>query len=63
VLGALPPGVNELYCHPAVIDDEARRWRPAEYESQQELVALTSPRVREAIERRGIERISYRDLA
>jgi hopanoid biosynthesis associated protein HpnK len=63
VLAALPPGVNELYCHPAVLDDEARRWRPAEYESEQELAALTSPRVREAIERAGIERISYRDLA
>jgi hypothetical protein len=28
VLAALPPGINELYCHPAMIDDEARRWRP-----------------------------------
>jgi hopanoid biosynthesis associated protein HpnK len=63
VLAALPPGVNELYCHPAVIDDEARRWRPAEYESEAELAALTSVRVREMIERRGIERITYRDLA
>lgn len=63
VLAALPPGVNELYCHPAIIDDEARRWRPADYESEQELAALTSPRVRAAIERAGIELISYRELA
>jgi len=63
VLGALPPGVSELYCHPAVIDDEARRWRPSDYASEQELAALTSPRVREAIDREGIELISYRELA
>ena len=63
VLADLPPGVNEIYCHPALIDDEARRWRPADYESEQELAALASPRVREALERAAIERISYRDLA
>ena len=62
VLAALPPGINELYCHPAIIDDEARRWRPADYESEQEFAALTSPRVRAAIERTGIELISYREL-
>ena len=63
VLATLPAGVNELYCHPAVVDDEARRWRPADYESGQELAALTSGRVRAAIEREGIELISYRDLS
>ena len=63
VLGALPPGVSEVYCHPALLDDEARRWRPASYASEQELAALTSPRVRTAIEEAGIERITYRDLA
>ncbi|MGH7789745.1 MAG: hopanoid biosynthesis-associated protein HpnK [Candidatus Binatia bacterium] len=62
VLAALPPGVNELYCHPALLDDEARRWRPADYESEQELAGLCSPRVREAMARAGIERIGYRDL-
>jgi hopanoid biosynthesis associated protein HpnK len=63
LLGALPPGVSELYCHPALIDDEARRWRPSDYASEQELAALTSPRVRAAVASEGIELISYRDLA
>ena len=62
VLAELPPGVSEIYCHPAVDDDEARRWRPADYDSEQELAALTSARVREAIERAGIELITYRDV-
>jgi hopanoid biosynthesis associated protein HpnK len=63
VLAGLPAGVNEIYCHPAVLDDEARRWRPADYASEQELSALTSPRVRSAIKQAGIELITYRQLA
>ena len=63
VLDALPPGVTEIYCHAAVVDAEARRWRPADYESAAELAALTSARVRAALAGRGVERISYRDLA
>jgi hopanoid biosynthesis associated protein HpnK len=63
VLRRLPAGVSELYCHAAVVDDEARRWRPADYESEGELAALLSPRVRAAIEEAGIVRTSYRELA
>ncbi len=57
----LGPGTTELYCHPAVADQEVRRWTPG-YEREQELAALTSPRVRAAIEAAGIELIRYRDL-
>lgn len=63
ILAELPAGVSEIYCHPALPDDEARRWRPADYTSEQELAALTSARVREALETGGVVRISYRDLA
>lgn len=57
----LPPGVSEIYCHPGVTDDEIRRWTPS-YDRDAELAALTSRRVRAAIERHGIELIRYRDL-
>jgi hopanoid biosynthesis associated protein HpnK len=63
VLRGLPPGVSELYCHAAVSDEESRRWRPADYESERELEALLSPRVREAIEREEIRLTTYRELA
>jgi chitin disaccharide deacetylase len=63
ILDALPAGVTEVYCHAAQVDAEARRWRPADYESEGELAALTSARVRTALGAAGIERISYRDLA
>ncbi len=63
VIAALPPGVTEVYCHAAVADAEAHRWRPADYESGAELAALTSTRVRAALAVGNVERISYRDLA
>jgi hopanoid biosynthesis associated protein HpnK len=63
VVAALPPGVTEIYCHASHVDAEARRWRPADYESEAELAALTSARVRAALEARGVRRMSYRDLA
>lgn len=62
LIDTLPPGTSEVYCHPAIVDDEARRWRPAEYRSEAELDALCSPRVRAAIAAAGIELIRYRDL-
>jgi hopanoid biosynthesis associated protein HpnK len=62
VLERLPPGVTEIYCHAAHPDEHTRRWRPADYESEDELAALTSARVRETIQRSGIELIGYRTL-
>jgi hopanoid biosynthesis associated protein HpnK len=62
VLQRLPPGVTEIYCHAAMLDAEARRWRPAGYESEAELAALTSPNVRAAIAAAGIIPISYEEL-
>jgi len=63
VLAALPPGVTEIYCHASLVDAEARRWRPADYECEAELAALTSARVRAALDAQGVTRMSYRDLA
>jgi hopanoid biosynthesis associated protein HpnK len=63
ILRDLPAGLSELYCHAALSDEEARRWRPADYESERELEALASPRVREAVEKQGIRLTTYRDLA
>jgi chitin disaccharide deacetylase len=50
LLGRLPPGDSELYSHPSL--DEFRR----------EFEALISPRVREIVARRRIQRIRYLDL-
>lgn len=63
LIATLPPGTSEIYCHPAaVVDDEARRWRPADYRSEAELEGLCSPRVRAALEAADVAVIGYRDL-
>jgi hopanoid biosynthesis associated protein HpnK len=50
LLPALPPGDSELYSHPSL--DKFKH----------EFDALVSPRLRELMEKLGIERIRYRDL-
>jgi hopanoid biosynthesis associated protein HpnK len=62
LLPNLGAGVTEVYCHPAQLDAEARRWRPPDYESEAEVSALTSPRVAELVRRLGITLTSYSDL-
>ncbi len=63
VLEHLPPGTTELYGHPATTDAEARRWRPADYESEAEVSALSSPRVRAALVATGVQLTNYGELA
>ena len=62
VLGLVPeigPGTSEIYFHPRVADD-----LPGEgHGSAAELATLTSARVRDAIERAGIERTSFGRLS
>jgi hopanoid biosynthesis associated protein HpnK len=59
LLAALPPGVNEVYCHPA--EGVAPAMAPYQhgYDHAGELTALTSARVREAVGTAGIELVTY----
>lgn len=62
VIGRLPDGVTEIYFHPATRRcPEIDRAMP-EYRHEQELAALTSPLVKEALQAANIERISFGDL-
>ncbi len=63
VLQHLPPGTTELYGHPATTDAEIQRWRPTDYESEAEVSALTSPRVRAALAAMDVQLTSYGELA
>lgn len=56
----LPVGVSEVYLHPAVANRITKSM--ASYDHVGEFEALTSPRVRAALEKAGISRISYSDL-
>jgi predicted glycoside hydrolase/deacetylase ChbG (UPF0249 family) len=59
ILASLPGGWSELGCHPGLgMGDESSYGR----EREDEVRALCDPRVREAIEREGIELRSFADL-
>ena len=59
----LPPGATELGLHPATETWGGEHCPPAHWRQADELAALTSPRVRAAIERQGVELIRWADLA
>jgi predicted glycoside hydrolase/deacetylase ChbG (UPF0249 family) len=59
----LPVGLTEFMSHPGRLGPELERAETRLKESRAiELAALCSPRVREAIERRGIRLVRYREL-
>lgn len=62
IVRQLTPGVTEIYCHAGLWDEESRRWRPADYEPEAELAAVSSPRVRAALDAAGVALTTYRDL-
>ncbi len=60
LLGHLPEGVSEIYCHPAT-----RRWDgpdalPASYQPEAELRALLSPSVKAKMGAMGLKPLTYR---
>ena len=58
ILDRLPPGLTEIYCHPATHDGFAGH-APG-YQYRAELAALTDPRVADAAA--AIERGAYADF-
>jgi predicted glycoside hydrolase/deacetylase ChbG (UPF0249 family) len=59
VIAALPVGVTELACHPAVENDHETAYGE---ERIRELETLCHPRVRAAVERSGVNLRSFADL-
>ena len=60
-LSKLPEGLTEFMCHPGKMGPELQASRTRLKESREiELAALLSPKVRQAIEQRGIELVNYR---
>ncbi len=60
VLDCLKPGCTEIYFHPGCLPDpELSAWMPG-YLHEEELAALTSPKVREKITQQGIQLGTYR---
>jgi predicted glycoside hydrolase/deacetylase ChbG (UPF0249 family) len=66
ILGRMGPGPHELICHPGEQDDNehdaATTAGETPHQRASELVALTSERLRQAIERRGVKLCRWKDL-
>jgi predicted glycoside hydrolase/deacetylase ChbG (UPF0249 family) len=59
----MPEGTWEFVCHPGYVDAELDAVRTRlRRQREKELAVLTSPDARNALESRGIQLISYRDL-
>jgi len=59
----MPEGTWEFVCHPGYVDEDLRSIPTRLRQSrEQELAVLTAPQTREALSRRGVELISYREL-
>ncbi|HET7314950.1 hopanoid biosynthesis-associated protein HpnK [Salinisphaera sp.] len=59
-LAALPPGVSEIYCHPATATGLTAPM--ADYDHPSEFAALISPRVRATLAERRIGRTTFSEL-
>lgn len=63
ILDRLPPGVTEIYLHPAAESGSAIAPSMSRYRHADELAALLSPRVRAAMDAAGIGRGGYTEAA
>lgn len=60
ILDGLQDGVTEFYFHPGLLPDDEIIRRMPEYHHQEELAAITSPKVRERLQVLGIQVENYR---
>lgn len=63
LLRGLEPGVTELMCHPAYVDDELRAGSSYALPRERELALLTSDAARAAVRAAGIELVHFGALA
>jgi hopanoid biosynthesis associated protein HpnK len=61
IIDRLPPGVTEIYLHPATLSGSAIASSMSQYRHAEELAALLSPRVRSAIAAAGIGHGGFAD--
>ena len=63
LLQTIPEGTWEFVCHPGYNDAELGQVRTRLRQSREtELAVLTSPAAKAALQKRGIELVSYHDL-
>lgn len=63
ILRNLTPGVTELMCHPAVVDEHLNAKSTYTWPRSTELASLTSLKVDNLLKSQGIKLITYRDFS
>ncbi len=61
-IASMPPGVNELCCHPGYLSEDPLDEPDFRVVRPEELSFFTNPKFRESLDTAGIELISYRDF-
>ena len=59
ILRNLPPGLSEIYCHPAYPDETLTRWSYYREDRRRELDILSDPELSEESRRAGVEIVSF----
>ncbi|HYB92093.1 MAG TPA: polysaccharide deacetylase family protein [Candidatus Binataceae bacterium] len=62
VIRGLPPGISEIYCHPAVAREELMSCTRDGRQREADLRFFTSDKARRLLAENGIQRIGYREL-
>lgn len=62
LLSNVPEGISEVYCHPAYVDDVLRKYATYVDEREKEREVLTSPKLKQAIQQKEIQLISFHDI-
>jgi predicted glycoside hydrolase/deacetylase ChbG (UPF0249 family) len=62
MIDGMPDGTFEIMCHPGYVDDHLRGVTSYAEQRQTELDILTDPAVKQAIQAKGIQLISFAQL-
>lgn len=58
----VPPGTNEIFCHPAYVDADLRRYATYVDSREKEVAALTNGILKDALPQSGVQLISFHDI-
>ena len=62
ILSKVENGTSEIMCHPGYVDEAFAKESVYNFQRERELKILTDPAIKQAMESRGIDLITFSDL-
>lgn len=62
IIASVPEGTSEIMCHPGYVDEAFAKESAYNFQRERELNILTDPSIKEVIQSKGIELITFADL-